>query len=219
MARKLDEAIGNTLKAHGFGPDAVWDCHGVWVVYHRVLEKIAAKVGIVFDAPTIIEANSAEKVAALCVTGEMGKQREWSIGEASPLNYQTKGNQPAYPWAMAEKRAKDRVILKLIGLHGMVYSEEEADSFKSPDRGQMHGPLNITELKKACRDFSADLAACDDYDTLVGLLKSSEGVIEQMQRDLPDWWFGVAGSDVEGAQARIDARRVELADKDNTLRA
>jgi hypothetical protein len=31
---------------------------------------------------------------------------------------------------MAEKRAKDRVILKLIGLHGLAYSEEEADDFK-----------------------------------------------------------------------------------------
>ena len=31
---------------------------------------------------------------------------------------------------MAEKRAKDRVILKLVGLHGHVYSEEEADDFK-----------------------------------------------------------------------------------------
>ena len=35
---------------------------------------------------------------------------------------------------MAEKRAKDRVILKLIGIAGDVYSEEEADEFKKPDR-------------------------------------------------------------------------------------
>ena len=31
---------------------------------------------------------------------------------------------------MAEKRAKDRVILKLIGVAGFVYSEDEADAFK-----------------------------------------------------------------------------------------
>ena len=31
---------------------------------------------------------------------------------------------------MAEKRAKDRVILKLAGIHGYIYSEEEADEFK-----------------------------------------------------------------------------------------
>jgi hypothetical protein len=32
---------------------------------------------------------------------------------------------------MAEKRAKDRVILKLVGLHGLLSSEEEADAFKT----------------------------------------------------------------------------------------
>ena len=31
---------------------------------------------------------------------------------------------------MAEKRAKDRVILKLVGLHGYVYSEDESDEFQ-----------------------------------------------------------------------------------------
>jgi hypothetical protein len=41
------------------------------------------------------------------------------------------GKMAAYPFAMAEKRAKDRVILKLIALHGLVYSEEEADDFKA----------------------------------------------------------------------------------------
>ena len=43
--------------------------------------------------------------------------------EASPKN-----NKNNYPYAMAEKRAIDRAILKLIGLHGFVYSEDEVDS-------------------------------------------------------------------------------------------
>lgn len=125
MPRKLDAAIGDKLKEYGFGSEAVWDCHGVWVVYHRVLEKIAAKAEIQFEPPMIVEASGANGIAAVCVTGVMDDKREWSIGEASPKN-----NKNAYPWAMAEKRAKDRVILKLIGLHGEVYSEEEADDFK-----------------------------------------------------------------------------------------
>ena len=45
-----------------------------------------------------------------------------TYGEASPRN--TKN---AYPYAMAEKRAIDRAILKLIGLHGFIYSEDELD--------------------------------------------------------------------------------------------
>jgi hypothetical protein len=103
----------------------VWDCHGTWVAYHRTLEKIAAKTNITFDMPTIIESDCGKGVVAICVAGHMDKRTEWSFGEAAPKN-----NKNAYPYAMAEKRAKDRVILKLVGLHGLVYSEEESETFK-----------------------------------------------------------------------------------------
>ena len=46
-----------------------------------------------------------------------------TYGEASPKN-----SKVAYPYAMAEKRAVDRAILKLVGLHGFVYSEDEFDT-------------------------------------------------------------------------------------------
>lgn len=125
MARKLDETIGSVLRKYGYGADACWDCHGVWVVYHKILEQIAAKAGVVFDPPSVLEADGANRSVAICVTGRLGGRSEWSVGEAAPAN-----NKNAYCWAMAEKRAKDRVILKLIGLHGLAYSEEEADTFK-----------------------------------------------------------------------------------------
>ena len=105
---------------------AVWDCHGTPVVLHKALEKVAAHYKVKFDAPQIIACDVAAKEAVICVTGHMGEATEWSIGEAAPYN-----NKNSYPFAMAEKRAKDRVILKLVGLHGEVYSEEEADDFKA----------------------------------------------------------------------------------------
>jgi len=140
MAKKLDPRIAEVLKRFEFGPEAAWDCHGTWVVYHRVLEQIAVKAGITFDAPHIVEADGAAKVAAICVTGNMGDKSEWSIGEAAPGN-----NKNAYPFAMAEKRGKDRVILKLIGLHGIAYSEEEADAFT---QGKPEMPPAVFELAK-----------------------------------------------------------------------
>jgi hypothetical protein len=123
--RQIDPKIGEVLRKHGFDASACWDCHGVWVIYHKVLERIAALEGIKFDQPLVVEADGANKIAALCVTGHLGDLTEWSIGEAAPSN-----NKNAYPFAMAEKRGKDRVILKLIGLHGLAYSEEEAETFK-----------------------------------------------------------------------------------------
>ncbi|OQW34135.1 MAG: hypothetical protein A4E20_11925 [Nitrospira sp. SG-bin2] len=127
MPKPVAKHIADILKTYELDPkEALWDCHGTFVMYHRYCEIIAAKAGIRFDAPQIVEAKTADKIAVICVTGHMGVERsEWSFGEAAPSN-----NKNAYPYAMAEKRAKDRVILKLVGLAGFVYSEEEADDFK-----------------------------------------------------------------------------------------
>ena len=43
---------------------------------------------------------------------------------------------------MAEKRLKDRIILKLVGVSGYVYSEDESDDFKRP-------PAKLSETKFA----------------------------------------------------------------------
>lgn len=130
MAKKLDPQLLEILTTYGERPeDALWDCHGTWVAYHKAIERIAAKAGVKYSNPTVLVAE--REAAAILVTGELGERTEWSIGEAViNLNYRVSGKQAAYPFAMAEKRAKDRVVLKLIGLHGLVYSEEESDDFK-----------------------------------------------------------------------------------------
>ncbi len=127
MPKKIDPILAKILREYDCDPATdIWDCHGQWIAYHRTVERIAAKAGIEYDRPAIIESNSASGVAVICVFGKLGAKSEWSFGEASPKN-----NKNAYPYAMAEKRAKDRVVLKLVGLHGLVYSEEEADDFQA----------------------------------------------------------------------------------------
>lgn len=134
---QLPANLTELITAVGLSPEidqgAVWNCHGTPVILHKALERIAEHIGILFDPPQIIEASSQNKIAVVCVSGTDGDKSAWSIGEAAPAN-----NKNEYPWAMAEKRAKDRVILKLIGASGFVYSEEEADSFKEskPDTNQ-----------------------------------------------------------------------------------
>lgn len=109
-----------------------WVVHGkARVVLHKALEKIAAHKGIKFDAPAMIANDPEKKIAAMCVTGHLGDRAEWAIGEASPNN-----NKNAYPYAMAEKRAKDRVILKLLNMAGDYYSDAEADDFKQENLAQ-----------------------------------------------------------------------------------
>tara|TARA_R100000426_G_scaffold80674_1_gene58503 strand:+ start:391 stop:1077 length:687 start_codon:yes stop_codon:yes gene_type:complete len=122
----VPKKVIEVLKEIGLTPQqAGWDCHGTYVLLHKALEKVAAHRKIEFDAPQILTANVSAKEVVVLVTGRMGELSEWSIGEAAPYN-----NKNNYPFAMAEKRAKDRVILKLVGLHGDAYSQAEADEFQ-----------------------------------------------------------------------------------------
>lgn len=119
----LDPRIEVIREKYGLDKADFWELpqkKGTWLVKHAALEMAAAQAGIVFEPPMILEAKGSEGTAAVCVTGHLGDRAIWSIGEASPKN-----SRNAYPWAMAEKRAIDRVVLKLIGIHGLVYSEDE----------------------------------------------------------------------------------------------
>ena len=158
--RALPEHLSKLLMEVGMSDDieggAVWDCHGTPVILHKALERIAEYSNIVFGEPTIVEANSQAKVAVMCVTGTMGDKTAWSIGESAPSNTTN-----SYPYAMAEKRAKDRVILKLIGASGFVYSEEEADDFKNskPDVIGSNNSEDVAVVKKPLTEDEAQWLA------------------------------------------------------------
>jgi hypothetical protein len=175
---KIPEKLKDLITEVGLTErQATWNCHGTPVVLHKALEKIASKHNIAFDAPNIIESNIKEKFVAICVTGHMGDATEWSIGEAAPYNTTNK-----YPYAMAEKRAKDRVILKLVGLHGDVYSEEEADEFKNQKPKSSEPNLTIDQAERidAMLEFYEDcnlerfLAAEKKYEKVLNMVGIGE---------------------------------------------
>lgn len=201
MAKAADPKLLAILKDFGEEPkDAMWDCHGTWVIYHRAIERIAAKAGITFDMPEIVEARSEDKIVAIVARGFMGDRSEWSFGEASPGNCKN-----SYPYAMAEKRAKDRVVLKLVGLHGLAYSEEESDDFRAdaPKRQVGINPqtrmATAHALKKSDSPdnwsaFERELMECDSVAMLTKLALAWSGVAE---RDLwPAHWRELAKEEI-----------------------
>lgn len=125
----LEPRIEAIRKKYDLSADDFWQIkqNGQWVCKHSALEVVAHKASIEWLPPIVIEANAPALVTSMIVTGKMGDRVEWSVGETNETNYSIKGKQPAYPWAMSEKRAKDRVILKLVGIHGLVYSDAEGD--------------------------------------------------------------------------------------------
>ena len=169
----MDPRIEKIRSDYGLGPKDVWELpqkRGTWMILHRACEDIAAKAGIVFDMPTMLEVDSPNGIASLIVRGTLGDRSEWSIGECNPKN-----NRNSYPLAMAEKRAKDRVILKLVGIHGLVYSEDEMshDTDRDDDRAFPQGDFaasqdaapskSSAQLKREVdlrQEFTHELAEC-----------------------------------------------------------
>ena len=142
MANAIPEKVKELLKEAGLtAHESCWQLpqkKDVWIVKHKALEKLAAIKDITYT-DCKVELATAD-TAVVSVVGHLGDRSEWSIGEASPEN-----NRNDYPYAMAEKRAKDRVILKLLGLHADAYSEEEADDFKDAEPTQQAVLLNYNE--------------------------------------------------------------------------
>jgi len=136
----LPKQILDFMEEYGIDADEIWQAHNAWVVKHKALERVAAQKDITFYPPVVVQADASAGVAVLCVTGQRGDRTEWSFGEAMPKN-----NKNAYPFAMAEKRAKDRVVLKLLN-GGLLYSEEEAEEFKTKDE---NGKLAVLAKKDA----------------------------------------------------------------------
>jgi hypothetical protein len=136
----LPKEISDFMEKWDIRSDELWQVHGsTHVIKHKALERAAAKAGIIWDRPAIIEQSAERNIAVICVFGKLGERTEWSIGEASPSNYRVTGKMAAYPYAMAEKRGKDRCILKLLNAHGDIYSDEEADDFKRPRQSMPDG--------------------------------------------------------------------------------
>ena len=176
MGRPSKEVLA-FMETYKIDSDEIWEVHGsTWVVKHRALERVAAEQGVVFDRPAIIENNAKEKIAVICVFGKLNDRDEWSIGEASPAN-----NKNAYCYAMAEKRGKDRVILKLLNAHGSLYSEAEADEFKED------APKTTLPKKDARTVFEKmqrEIQECQTRD----MLKEWGGANKDRISMLPDDW-------------------------------
>jgi len=216
-----DQQIADILAKYG-EPIAgnIWRVQGQAVIYHKALERIAAQAGIAFHPPTILRAEHDE--AVILVTGSMGGRTEWSIGEALVnVNYRVSGRQAAYVYAMAEKRAKDRVILKLVGLDGLLSSEEEAEELKSstvemsdnPSQGQEELPQEVeipAKAKSARGKAKGAQGGADELKRKIDKAASINAVTDFMllpetQKSLNELPVGVRDEVRDHAKARLVA--------------
>jgi hypothetical protein len=93
---------------------------------------------------------------------------------------------------MAEKRAKDRVILKLVELHGVVSSAEPHAVESSPAYSNENTPAEPSSEPGIVGELKRTLDGAETVDAVVALMRDSE-----TQRALaaltPDWKDEVRG--------------------------
>lgn len=187
MVKTLDTNIKEAFGKLGFAEEEVkegcWllERKGkpvAWIALHKFLERVASRAGIQFQPPVIVQADAEKKIAVIIVTGTLSEATEWSFGEATPDN-----NKNEYTFSMAEKRAKDRVILKLVGLHGSMYSEEEADDFK--DKPEPVTAYNGTK-KGTSREMIAKFVAVKKEIEASKTLSELTMVWNRVQNDLKE---------------------------------
>lgn len=162
---KLDPRIEAIRAKYDLDASDFWELpqkKGTWIAKHSALEIVAVKAKIEWTKLDIIESDTANGIAVMAVGGKLGDREEWSTGEASPKN-----NKNAYPWAMAEKRAKDRVVLKLSGIAGLVYSEDEADDFKQPSEPPQKPSAKTVERPNTFNGFLSSITSAQTIKDLV----------------------------------------------------
>jgi|TARA_A100000172_G_scaffold78729_1_gene64661 hypothetical protein len=146
---KIDPIVKEILEELKFNPsECLWEKHGATCMKHRYIEIAGQEKGVVIESLDEVEKNSAEGVVAIKCTASLGKAKVITYGEATPKN-----NKNGYPYAMAEKRAVDRAILKLIGIHGFVYSDDEVNESMVIETSDPVPKLHIVKNKKNIDDL------------------------------------------------------------------
>jgi len=97
---------------------------GKWIIKHLEVEGLAQHYNIETNID-LVHCDLDKDVAVVKAVALHKDKKFVTLGEASPKN-----NQFDYPVAIAEKRAVDRAILKALGIHGNVYSDQEMPNEK-----------------------------------------------------------------------------------------
>ena len=98
---------------------------------------------------------------------------------------------------------------------GNTVRESSRAAPKSPDEKDQDawgGPLGKVALKKAIGEILQDVDGATDTETLFGIINAPhfKEIEKQAKADLPTWWLGKDGSEILGAEERIEKKFAEL---------
>lgn len=142
LDQKIKMSSGKTVKLiEIISPKEVWETKGKTkrtIITHDGVKKIADVAGVSQDVqytiltqPDVYNNYQYTIQARIC----RGKECTSEIGEANRQNLGAKGRQN--PANMAQKRAFDRAVLRLLGITGIL-SEEELSDEEEYSESEMH---------------------------------------------------------------------------------
>ena len=143
----LDPTQKALAKKYKLPNNAYWMCHGSPVLTHKYLEEIGRLKKVKIESLETVTCSIPDSYAVVKCTASSDKMTVITFGEASPKN-----NKNSYPFAMAEKRAVGRAILKLAGLHGHFY-EDRFSAKDASDKEENKESLD-KEILEAAEKFS-----------------------------------------------------------------
>ena len=143
----LDPTQKALAKKYKLPNNAYWMCHGSPVLTHKYLEEIGRQKKVKIESLETVTCSIPDSFAVVKCTASSDKMTVITFGEASPKN-----NKNSYPFAMAEKRAVGRAILKLAGLHGHFY-EDRFSATDASDKEDNKESLD-KEILEAVEKFS-----------------------------------------------------------------
>ena len=141
----------------------------VRILYHDACERIANIEGVRYEKPEWLS-KGENGVWVVQASGYLKGDPDnvvWTTGEATKENVTNK----KYIVSMAEKRAKDRLILKLVQASEFgIKSEDEAEAFANPEKDEQ-----IAELQQQVKDLVGSCITRSTVDKPVGKPSGSNG--------------------------------------------
>ena len=133
MSTYTDQLINDFKNKYQLSGEDFWQLkvggRQQWIIKHNAMERVALAEKMQWQLEVLSFAPDVVVKATVYHPGT-GNQME-SLGEAS-----AKTTKQSFLYAMAEKRAVDRCVLKLLNAHAYLYTDADADEFKAEEKQQ-----------------------------------------------------------------------------------
>ena len=158
---------------------------GKWIIKHLEVEGLAQHYNIETNID-LVHCDLDKDVAVVKAVALHKTKKFMTLGEASPKN-----NQFEYPVAIAEKRAVDRAILKALGIHGNVYSDQEMPNQKPNNNENTgikldHADIIMQRISTCTHQANLEQLKSQNKDFLIKLSKQNLPRFEQLKKAFVD---------------------------------